>query len=77
MGVGLFLRLKALLTESNVRYLSTMLDMLTTGDAKTYSAFWEEFDERMNVPPGQRRIRNSAWNALKELNSIVKEYRRG
>jgi len=77
MSLGLVLRLKGLLTADNARYLSTMLDMLTGGDAKTYAAFWEEFDERMRVPPGQKRIRTAAWNALKELRSIVKEYRRG
>jgi hypothetical protein len=72
------MRLKALLSAQNAAHLDTMLEILTKPESRTYSGFWSEFNERKGgAAVVSSPVASQAWNALRELHDIVKEYRNG
>jgi hypothetical protein len=71
-------RLRALLNPTNAHYLDVMLQLLTDQSSPIYATFWKAFNKKMGhgdtvVSPAA----GAAWNALRDLHGIVKEYRSG
>jgi len=73
IGIGTITKLKALFTDQNLKYLETILSILTTPGTTLYSKFWGEF---METHPGNDNY-ESAWNGLSKLLDTVRTQLRG
>jgi len=83
MGLGLMMRLRDLLSQDNIYYLDEILEILTNpapgNMAQTYSAFWATFNNRLGHTASDVATpeAKAAWNALRKLQGIVRDYRKG
>jgi hypothetical protein len=71
MGLAVLSRLTSLLTDQNLSYLDRILNLLVE-NGPAYSAFWAEFSKDL-----QGQSAKPAWLALRELRSILRDYRGG